>query len=346
MNTASLVWLPLGLSLLLSAAVTYLTIIAYRALGLVDKSTKKDHLKNIHLTPVPRGGGIPILVTMVFVTAMFLKIDTHVAAILGGAAILAVLGVLDDIFNLSPYVRLAMGVAVAGLVVGSGIGVDFVSNPFGGVIHFGELKWVADAITILWIVWAMNFVNMGAKGLDGQLPGVVIIAALVMGTLSFRFANDITTWPSAYLSFALAGAYAGLLIFNIYPQKIMPGWGGGALAGYFLAVLAILSGAKVATALIVLGVPLMDVVYAMIRRISAGKSPVWGDDKHLHHQLLKLGLSKRQVAMLYWLVTGILGWAALQLNSQLKVYTIVLTAVAVGGLLIWVNLLLSSSRRG
>lgn len=345
MNINSLIWLPFTLALILATALTYLTILAYRGLGIVDKSTKKDHLKNIHTTPVPRGGGIPIFLTIVFVTAMFIKLDAHIVAIFTGALILTVLGVLDDMFNLSPYLRLALGAVVAVIVVSSGIGIDFVSNPFGGIVDFGGQKWVADAMAVLWIVWAMNFVNMGAKGLDGQLPGIVMIAAAVMGILSFRFVNDVTTWPSAYISFALAGAYAGLLIFNVYPQRIMPGWGGGALAGYFLAVLAILSGAKVATAMIVLGVPLTDVAYAIVRRVARGKSPVWGDDRHLHHLLLKLGWSKRKVAGFYWVVTALLGLAALQLNSEFKAYTIVMTAVVVGGLLLWINLFLSSNRR-
>lgn len=345
MNTLFLIWLPLSLAFILSLAMTSLTITGYRALGLVDRSTKKEHKKNIHTTPVPRGGGIPVFVAMLFVTAMFLKVDLQIIAILFGAFVLTVLGVLDDIFNLSPYLRLGLGILVAYAVVKSGIGINFVSNPFGGIVDFEKVKWLSDLLAVFWIVWAMNFVNMGAKGLDGQLPGVVIIAAVVMGVLSFRFVNDVTTWPSAYLAFALAGAYAGLLVFNMYPQRIMPGWGGGALAGYFLGILSILSGAKVATAMIVLGVPLMDVIYAIIRRVSSGKSPVWGDDMHLHHQLLKLGWSKRKVAAFYWLMTALLGYIALKLNSQLKAYTIVLTAVVVGGVLLWINLFLSSNRR-
>ncbi|MFH2019479.1 MAG: MraY family glycosyltransferase [bacterium] len=347
MNFAQLVVVPFVFALVLSSAITYITILVYRAFGLVDRSTAKDHPKNVHTTPVPRGGGVPIFVTMVFVATLFLKFDGYLAGIFAGALILVVLGVLDDILNLSPYIRLVLGVGAAAMVVRAGIGINFISNPLGtGIINFEETKWVADVLAILWIVWAMNFVNMGAKGLDGQLPGVVVIAAIVMGILSFRFVNDATTWPSAYLAFTLAGAYAGLLIFNVYPQKIMPGWGGGTLAGYFLAVLSIISGAKVATALIVLGVPLMDVVYAILRRIFSGKSPVWGDNRHLHHLLLKLGWSKRQVAVFYWVVTAALGTLALQLNSELKIYTIVLIAVAVGGMLLWINLFLSSGRRG
>lgn len=144
---------------------------------------------------------------------------------------------------------------------------------------------------------------------------------------------------------AVAGSFLGLLVFNAYPQKIMPGWGAGALAGYLLAVISMLSGAKLATALIVLGIPLMDVVYAIIRRVRKGQSPVWGDAEHLHHKLLALGYSKRQVAAFYWIVTALLGILALQLNSQMKIYTILLIGVVVGGVLLWINSYLSLKPR-
>ena len=339
----SLTYLPFAFALLLSTALTYLTIIGYRKLGLVDRSTKSQHPKHIHSNPVPRGGGIPIFISLFLTTLLFGSFDAHMAGIFIGAFILMALGILDDIMDLSPYLRLFFGVVVASIVVASGIGIAFVSNPFGGAPILLNNPLIADLAAILWIVWGMNFVNMGAKGLDGQLPGIVVIAAVVMGILSNRFVGDTVSWPSSFLSFAVAGAFSGLLIFNVYPQKIMPGWGGGAQAGYLLAVLSILSGAKLATALIVLGVPLMDVVYAIIRRLRAGKSPVWGDAQHLHHQLLKLGLSKRQVAILYWLITAGLGAIALSLNSQMKIYTIFLIAVGVGGVLLWINLFLSSN---
>lgn len=336
--------IPFVLALVISLAITYLTILGYKALGLVDRSTKREHPKHIHTEAVPRGGGIPIFAAMFFASLIFLKIDVQIAGILAGAGMVAGAGILDDLFDVSPYLRLGLGTLAALVVVASGIGIKFVSNPIGpGVIQL-EMSWITSALTVLWIVWGMNFVNMGAKGLDGQLPGVTLIAAIVMGVLSFRFVNDVTAWPSAYLAFALAGAYSGFLVFNMYPQRIMPGWGGGALSGYFLAVLAILSGAKVATAMIVLGVPLMDVVYVIGRRLAAGKSPVWGDTNHLHHKLLAVGWSKRKVAGFYWLVTALLGILALQLNSQMKIYTILLIAVSVGGALLWINLFLSSSQ--
>lgn len=118
----------------------------------------------------------------------------------------------------------------------------------------------------------------------------------------------------------------------------MPGYGGGILAGYFLAVLAILSGAKVATAILVLGVPMIDAIYSILRRIMAGKSPVWGDRGHLHHKLMDLGWGKRRIAIAYWLFSGILGWVALQLNSQGKMYTILVLGILIGGILLWLNM--------
>ena len=171
-----------------------------------------------------------------------------------------------------------------------------------------------------------------------------MIAAIVMGIVSWRFVPDPSALESAFMAATVAGSFLGLLFFNAYPQKIMPGWGAGSLAGYLLAVISMMSGAKLATALIVLGIPLMDVVYAIIRRIRRGKSPVWGDAEHLHHKLLAIGWSKRRVAFAYWGFTAILGIIALQLNSQMKIYTILLIAVVVGGVILWINSNLLSKR--
>ena len=148
------------------------------------------------------------------------------------------------------------------------------------------------------------------------------------------------------------GVYFGRSIPRVFaleflPAKIMPGYGGGILAGYFLAVLAILSGAKVATAILVLGVPMIDAIYSILRRIMAGKSPVWGDRGHLHHKLMDLGWGKRRIAIAYWLFSGILGWVALQLNSQGKMYTILVLGILIGGNFIMVKygyLLLKEAR--
>ncbi len=339
--------LPFAFALIISLAVTYLTILIYRALGIVDKSTGTDHPKNIHQTPVPRGGGIPIFITLMLTILVLLPLSGTTTAILMGAGLLLGIGILDDILNVSPYVRLVIGIMAAAIVVvWGGVRIEYISNPLGGApLEFGNLTLLTTIGSILWITWAMNFVNMGAKGLDGQLPGVVVIAATVMGIVSWRFAPDPAAVESAFMAAVVGGAFLGLLFFNAYPQKIMPGWGAGSLAGYLLSVISMLSGAKLATALIVLGIPLMDVIYAIIRRIRRGQSPVWGDAEHLHHRLLALGWSKRAVAAWYWGFTALLGVLALQLNSQMKIYTICLIGVVVGGILLWINYFLSSSRR-
>ena len=335
----------------LSLVITPIMILIYKKMGWLDDPKKQKHPKVIHKYPVPRGGGVVIFLAILLTSLTHLPVDKHLVGILLGAGVLTLVGVWDDVKNLNPYWRLILGFLAAGIVVAVGIGVPYISNPFkvGAVINlsqpqipiylFGKLRtiWIwADLMALIWIVGAMNFVNW-SKGLDGQLPGIVVVAATVIGVLSLRFIDDVTQWPVIVLAFILAGTYLGFLAWNFYPQKIMPGYGGGVLAGYFLAVLAILSGAKMATAILVLGVPMMDAIYTIIRRVVQGKSPVWGDRGHLHHKLMDLGWGKRRIAVFYWLVSAILGFLALRLNSQLKLYTIVLLGVVIGGALLWLN---------
>jgi UDP-GlcNAc:undecaprenyl-phosphate/decaprenyl-phosphate GlcNAc-1-phosphate transferase len=184
-----------------------------------------------------------------------------------------------------------------------------------------------------------------SKGLDGQLPGQVVIAATVIALLSFRFTEDVTQWNVSILAGITAGAYLGFLPWNIFPQKMMPGYGAGTLAGYLLALLSILSGAKLATLVIVLCVPMIDAVYVILRRMSQGKSPVWGDRGHFHHRLMDLGFSKRSIAYFYWMITLLLGLVALQLNSRQKAFTIMLLALGFGAVLLWFSSFISSSRQ-
>jgi UDP-GlcNAc:undecaprenyl-phosphate GlcNAc-1-phosphate transferase len=183
----------------------------------------------------------------------------------------------------------------------------------------------------------MNIVNMGAKGVDGQLSGVVIISALTIAFLSLKYSADIAQWPVIILAAITTGAYLGFLPWHIYPQKIMPGYGGSTIAGYLLAVLSILSTTKVGALVVVLGVPLIDTGYTIVRRLLSGKSPVWGDRGHLHHRLLDAGMSKSQVAIFYWIITALLGVLALNLNTATKIYTIVGVGTLVGGLIIWLT---------
>ena len=134
-----------------------------------------------------------------------------------------------------------------------------------------------------------------------------------------------------------AGAFLGFLPWHIYPQKIMPSYSGATLAGFLLAVLSILATTKVGILIVVLGVPLVDTGYVIIRRIASGRSPVWGDRGHLHHRLLDAGWSKRKVALFYWLISAGLAALALNLNTASKLYTMVGIAIVIGGLILWLT---------
>lgn len=339
------------ISLGLAFFITPVVIKIYQHFGWLDNPQGKKHPKVIHQYPVPRGGGLVIFLAIVITSLIFLPADKHLIAILIGLSLLVLIGFFDDLFDLNPYLRLFLGFLACLCVVGGGIGIPFITKPLGGIIRLDQPQlslillgktrhiWVlADLFAIVWLLACMNFVNW-AKGVDGQLPGVVVVAALTIGLASFKYSADITQWPVAVLAFITAGAYLGFLPFNFYPQKIMPGYGGGTIAGFMLAVLSILATTKVGTAVMVLSIPLIDALFAVVRRIITGRSPVWGDAQHLHHQLLREGWSKRKIAVFYWLAALILGILALNLSSKGKLYTIMLLLVILGGFFLWIKFL-------
>lgn len=349
-NLRNLFLLPWLVAAVVAFLVTPLVIKFADKMGIVDDPKRNKQPKVIHTYPTPRGGGIPIFIALLTASLIFLPIDKHAIGIFVGAGILVIMGTLDDRYNLNPYLRLVLGFLAAAAPIVAGIGISFISNPLGGIINlsqpqitfslFGAVHsiWiVSDIFALVWIVFLMNMVNMGAKGVDGQLSGVTVIAALTIAFLSLRYSADITQWPVIILAAITAGAYLGFLPWHIFPQKIMPGYGGSTLAGYLLAVLSILSTAKVGILIVVLGIPLIDTAYTIIRRLINKKSPVWGDRGHLHHRLLDAGLTKRQVAFFYWGVTAILGFLALNLNTTSKLYTMVGVALGLGGLISWLT---------
>ena len=184
----------------------------------------------------------------------------------------------------------------------------------------------------------MNIVGW-ATGVDGQLPGFTAISAFFIGLIGFRYSADITQWPVIILSGAVCGAYLGFLPFNFFPQSIMPGYSGKSLAGFFLAVLSILSGAKMATLLFLLAIPMIDAVYTIIRRLIQRRPIYLGDGQHFHHQLLKHGFSRRSIALIYWAFSLVLGLISLFLNSSQKAY------VFIGFALLFFSFLFRFSRR-
>ena len=303
------------------------------------EKNKKSHNATA-LTSVPRGGGIPIFISILIICLIFLPFDKHLLGILIAALLNLIIGVWDDLKDISPKLRLITNIFSALIVVASGIGIAYISNPIsGGVIDLSFLKFnfnffgphsiwiISDLLAIIWIVWCMNIVGW-ATGVDGQLPGFTAISAFFMGVLAFKYATDITQWPVIILAGAVCGAFLGFLPFNFFPQSIMPGYSGKSLAGFFLSVLAILSGAKLATLIFLLGIPMLDAIYTIIRRLVQHRPIYIGDGQHLHHQLLKKGWSRKAISLFYWFFSLNLGLLSLFLNSTQKFYTFIGLALA------------------
>lgn len=346
-HVSSPFWGPFITSLIISTISTPIAIKVAWYFGLIDNPRKHLHKKVVHTYPVPRGGGLPIIISLVLSSLIWLPFDSHIVGIIIGSLVAVSVGLIDDRWDISPYTRLATNVLSALCVIGVGIGIAFINNPLGGIIELNGLQWpifllgewrsisiLADAIAVLWIIFMMNVIGIGAGGIEGQLPGVVVIAGIVISLLSLQFSSDIAQWPVIILSAITAGAYLGFLPWNFFPQKIMPGYSGKSLAGFLLATLAILSTAKVGTMLVVLGLPIIDALFAFSRRILGGKSPFWGDRSHLHHRLLDSGMSKSNIVLLYWLITTLFGLIALNVNSQQKVFGFLTLVLIVGVLLV------------
>ncbi len=331
--------------LLTSFALCYVltipTIRLAKKYKLVTDRSKRSHPAHTHSGIVPRGGGIPIFISILLVSVLFLPLNKILTGILLSSAILVFMGFLDDYLDLSPYLRFAINLFISTLVIGFGLGIPFISIPFVGIVHLDQWKVgfeffgfhsilvIADLLSILWLTWTMNMVNW-SKGVDGQLPGFVGITALFLGLIAQRFTHhDISVQAVSLFSFIIAGAYLGFLPHNFFPQKIMPGYGGGALAGFLLGILSILSFGKVGTAVLVLSVPMIDAAYAILRRIKNKKSPFRADWGHFHHKLLEIGWGKRRIAVFYWSVSLILGISSLFLEGNEKLIVFVTIAFAI-----------------
>jgi UDP-GlcNAc:undecaprenyl-phosphate GlcNAc-1-phosphate transferase len=354
----SLWWLIAWLSSFIAAALSAPFVMAmYKKIGWIDNPATQSHPKIVHTYPVPRGGGLVVAVGIITGLILTGVIAPKLIGVLIGALILLISGTLDDRYDINPYLRYVFNLVAAGCVVLSGIGIDFITNPLGdGVLQLDlwsysltigplllSLSLPGDLLALIWIVWNMNAVNW-AKGVDGQLPGFVTIAAIFIALLSLRFIGDVNQTTVALLALSVSGAYAGLLLWNVYPQKMMPGYAAGSLAGYFLAVLAILSGAKIATTLLLLAIPTIDGIFVITRRLATGKSPFWGDRGHLHHRMLDAGWGKRRIAVFYWLATLFFGIIALQLDAREKLYVMMAIVILFTALVVWFKRSITSSK--
>ncbi len=345
-------YLPFIVALVITTILTFLSIPLVKKFGLIDDPKLHKHPALLHTKPIPRGGGIPLFFGALLTSFLFIPLTTTTIAIFFAAFLSLGVGIIDDKLNaqskdVSPYFRFLINILSALIIVASGVSILYITNPFGeGVLHLNSIKFIipylhipillSDIISILWLVWIMNMLNW-SKGVDGQMPGIVAISAIVIGILSLRLNPTGLGNPiDAQLSFIIAGAAVGFLFFNFYPAKIFPGYGATSLY-LLLGVASILTSAKLATAILVMGVPTFDAFFIIIRRIMAKKSPFKGDKKHLHHILLKLGYTQRQTALFYWCISGILGVLSFLLESRSKIFAILMVIAITGGALLFLH---------
>ena len=296
--------------------------------------------RRVNIIVVPRAGGLATSAAFLAVAGLFLFINdradlvessgaldaAHVTALLLGGAMAAALGAIDDLFDLRARWQLLGQLALACVAVALGIGIGFVANPFGpGIIPLSGP--IAAGFTIFWIVGMMNSINW-IDGLDGLSSGVALIAAVTLGLISLT--TQVGQPLVAVLCFALAGALLGFLRWNFHPATIFAGTSGVQFVGYSLAVLAILGTAKVAVALLVLGVPIIDTFWIIVRRVTQGGSPFRPDRTHIHHRLLDLGLSHRETVLVIYGICLVLAVLALLLSGVTQLYAFLGVFVAFG----------------
>ncbi|EKD90747.1 MAG: glycosyl transferase family 4 [uncultured bacterium] len=344
-------YLPFLVSLLITVVTIPFTIIFARKYNLVDDPNTRPHPAHIQKRVVPRAGGLPIFLAIFFSILFFVPLDKHILGIIFAMLLLLAIGLLDDALkNFSPISRLFFQIIAAAIVVISGVGITFVTNPFGGFIHLDQLiipvnffgshqiLLFADLLALVWIVWMMNIINW-SKGVDGQMPSIILVASLTIFLLSSKLIlrGETNQQYIQTLSLITAGTSLGFLFFNWYPAKIFPGFSGSTILGFMIATLSILSGAKLATALLVLLVPTTDFLYTFFRRILQKKLPFIGDQQHLHHLLLNKGWSHQRISLFYLISCAILGLLSTTLSSQGKLFTVLTAGVVILGLILWLH---------
>lgn len=345
-----IIFLPLLAGFILTAIFTPIVIKLAKKYGFVDDPKTHKHPAIIHTKPIPRAGGLPIFLSILIATLLFVPMSNVVLVILFAGLLVVIVGLLDDKYDLSPYLRFILNIVSSSIVVLSGVTLPFITNPFGGILHFDSfdlpfigtilpLSSLPYILAIIWIVWVMNMLNW-SKGVDGQMPGIAAISAIIIGISSLRFpVLDEINITSSTLSFIVAGGALGFLLYNFYPAKIFPGYS-GTILGFMIGILSIMSSVKLATAILVLGMPMADAGFTIIRRIVSKKSPFRHDKGHLHHLLLDLKISQKKIAIVYWMVSLLLGGLSLQLSSRGKLFAILLLAILVSAIIVTLRLLI------
>jgi len=337
------------LSLILTPFIRWLAI-RFDILDRPEISKRKIHTKAIPLL-----GGVAVFLSffIVLLIAKYFSLlpglvpsNKHLIGVIIAASFLMLGGFLDDKYHLSPIQQFIWPVLACLTIIISGIGITFMNNPFGsGYLYFDTVKIeilrlngvpyyftpLSDVLTFLWLLLLMYSTKL-LDGLDGLVSGVTVIGALSITALCLFtqfYQPDV-----ASMSLILAGAFSGFLIFNFHPAKIFLGEGGSLLAGFFLGVLAIISGSKFATTFLILGLAVLDLISVVFQRFfEKGHSLFSPDKKHLHFRLLEAGFSHRCAVIFYWFIALIFGFIALFLGTQGK-FLALLALIVLGSFLI------------
>ncbi len=308
-----------------------------RRLGLQDKPGGR----RTHTGLVPRVGGVGLAVAF-FLTALGLYFFGPIHAdhrlpfvgVLAGTGLVFLFGLADDRFEFKSGPQFFGQILGAVIAIATTVFIERLTVPLRGEVVF---PWfITYPITIVWVVGMMNTVNF-LDGLDGLAAGVGAIAAVLFAVHSYNLGQT----DIALFSVALAAACLGFLAFNVFPARVFLGSAGAMTLGYALATLSILAPARVATALLVMAIPIADAAFQVVDRWRRGQSPTQGDRGHLHYRLIDLGFSQPQIVLGYWLFCAIFGTLALLISAPL--YKLI--AVVVLGVVVVVVLVALSRRR-
>ncbi len=335
------VLLALVVAFLISFSATPMVMSLAHKVNAID--IPKD-ARRIHKKPTPLMGGLAIFYGFVISVVCFATIDEEVMGILVGCTIIVTTGIIDDIKEMKPIVKLVCQVLAAAVVVYCGVRIEHFANPFAAWIGGPYIVldyWVSCAVTMFWIVGICNAVNL-IDGLDGLAVGVSSISAVALLALTVISQN----LNVAILTAAVAGACIGFLPYNFNPAKIFMGDTGALFLGFILACVSIQGMLKMsaiitfAVPILILGLPIFDTTFAIFRRVLTGHSPMQADRGHLHHRLLDMGFSQRQVVAILYTLTAVLCMTAVVISVKgyargliliLSVLLIILVSIKVMG---------------
>lgn len=314
------------IALVVSIGVTaLLTPLARRfalRVGLVDLPNSR----RINTVPMPTGGGIAIFAG--FIAASLVGEIPHFSVTVLAAALILLLGLVDDRLELSAKTKFLGQVLAVLIYVLFGPRIEFVSNPFGEMIYLGKLS---IPLTMLWILTLINIMNF-VDGLDGLTVGITLISAIALTTLAWTLGR----YDAAFLSIIVVGVSLGFLPYNFNPARVYLGDGGAMLLGFLLGAVSTegaLKGAAtigLSVPILILAVPVTDLFCAIVRRLQLGVPVYQADRSHFHHRLLDLGFSQRQVVYVAYFLTGIS--ATIAVVTAHKARATWLVALALGAL--------------